>query len=1514
MKLICYCIFEQRRALSPLVDTSGHAIPLYGRRGSSPGSTATPALLSAFSPTPPTASRSPAIVDKNHPISPDSTRQPVRAKSPTVFQTQSKHRRRRSGDPKRSLSPRLGSPSSLELREFSGAPKVVTITPKNGYHLKRTSSTGTASPPPHRSSPVAPGRVAAIVSPKPRVSSGPARARSPPNPGSKGKARQSARALRFQDGDNEVECLANGDASSVRRVLRENEASRREREEWSDSSAGGPLSAWADRRRASKGRRASGDENAKPRRSSSHKQSSSGSHRGGCTSSAGETDVEPWHAVRSNQPDYSPPVPHSFAPFQGFARKLSLGRGHERSGNSIQALLGLGLGGLTGSKSATNLREQAAPPREPPRQRQRSASVSWVVNTHTHAHAHTPSTDSGHRYIGDRAIRHLVRSPSLDSLYQREQAANAPRVPSQYGEALLPSDQTALAASPRQVDRRQNAFVTLPPSLHHLLRAPSPTFLPQRAPPPIPFAAPYGSSLGAGAKRLPSSDSQSSHLVIAFGSSLSREADERDRRLTAPTAGAAADPASDKATSLTVPVGFYQGKPDGSGSASANWRERRAAALEGQNSGGQPMIGRRTSSLGLQSAGGKLLGPDGRSGINSVAWSSVGDLSASNVNRTAATAATAAPAGSLSYASHRSSPTPIDADPVRLLRKSSIEPVRSALAGAGSTQGHHKRGSSLSTVVPLSAAAAAINNSRGERTPPARSTQSSPAPSSVPIVLGAALTRDDTFGPHAPLELEPESVPIFPSRSTTTFATAHDEPFGPTASTVTARPSTETARPSLSLGASQRSGSSGETGSGGHVDDLGEDYSPSFSTLFFRPPPANPRIRGARHPALRLSDADAETSYRFSRSTFASDDGPLTHFSGSAGEDLRLGTVGGAGAVQMERGPSTDSQAAELQWQCQLAAEEDATFGPERMSAGGLEEITQASLDALFAQHGYTVGMDSEGDEDYLGEGEGEGGRWAEPSSTAHSTAYSVYETATDGDENTTGVVEGERGSSSDEPSPVLVQVARFEPLEPARPATLSVYSSSSHDQRGSSSTIARRPSLRPSRLPGEAESSIAGSSYVSEYHSAGATPTSSANASFELPPLSSVPMTAPVATQAWSFLDVDGEPQEVRFIVPEVVGRREARSAPAGGIGFAVTGEAPVRVEGEGSTLGLGVSSLPGSEREQVVSPVGSFLDWEDEDGSAAEASSGSPSRYQARKRERSSSRSPLTPPPVVLSPAPDEDKFADAQPSPQTVPDSPAFRSTFFDSDQDEDGRSGALFPYPDGRQPSSHLGVEGARQLVFPGPPRSPKSPRRPGQQRPVPNRASGLSVASSGSRALEGLDQFPRPPGEEQEREELEEERGAGGEDQDDGTATIVPTDEPGPARAKLDRRGSSASLTTQILLAAAPSPSGSSNGSDASGREEAAFSSGRVPFPRAAPAPAHARYPPRHDSLPPGRRGHAAQQPSAGSFLDFDEAEASSERAGEGEREVSARALGGRQSVGSFATFFSGGPGVDRGGK
>lgn len=188
-------------------------------------------------------------------------------------------------------------------------------------------------------------------------------------------------------------------------------------------------------------------------------------------------------------PDYSPPMPSSFEPFAQIGRKLSLGRIRERDA-AIQGVAseGHGLGFVHALKRVTS------------RSHVRSASATSTAEV-----TGAPGYPSTPRTVRGQAIRHMHRSSSVDSLYARTQAT-APAVPqlphitnsatlhslaaaveqvtTQYGEALtLPGDQPSQPAGEmrRPSVMAQNAFLSLPPHLHHLLRSPERTrYMPAR--------------------------------------------------------------------------------------------------------------------------------------------------------------------------------------------------------------------------------------------------------------------------------------------------------------------------------------------------------------------------------------------------------------------------------------------------------------------------------------------------------------------------------------------------------------------------------------------------------------------------------------------------------------------------------------------------------------------------------------------------------------------------------------------------------------------------------------------------------------------------------------------------------------------------------------------------------------------------------------------------------------------------------------------------------------------------
>ncbi|GAA6023642.1 hypothetical protein JCM11491_006183 [Sporobolomyces phaffii] len=224
------------------------------------------------------------------------------------------------------------------------------------------------------------------------------------------------------------------DHSSLLRVLRENEESRKEREGWSDSATkslgslqrlglGLGLEAVADLDRKHQQRRNGGRTRAD--RKKVRKQVELEKHRAADSGTDGEGGSG---QSRPRRPEASPPMPHSFEPFVHFGRRLSLSRTKSRPPVDV----------------------------EPPTS----------------------------RTVRGKPIRHLRTSPSVDSIFSR----TGPPAATEYGRAL--SENVPLGEQHRRPSlTSQNAFLSLPPHLHHLLRSPErESYAPSRSAPPVPLA------------------------------------------------------------------------------------------------------------------------------------------------------------------------------------------------------------------------------------------------------------------------------------------------------------------------------------------------------------------------------------------------------------------------------------------------------------------------------------------------------------------------------------------------------------------------------------------------------------------------------------------------------------------------------------------------------------------------------------------------------------------------------------------------------------------------------------------------------------------------------------------------------------------------------------------------------------------------------------------------------------------------------------------------------------------
>ncbi|GAA6027215.1 hypothetical protein JCM8097_002492 [Rhodosporidiobolus ruineniae] len=308
------------------------------------------------------------------------------------------------------------------------------------------------------------------------------------------------------------------DQSSVRRVMLEIEASRAERAAWSDSATkalGFGLSLrLADREREKRerdGARSAAAERRKAERKKVRQEVSRRKKRE--AAAAGESDAEGFATPRrqrssgnlavpgSYTPQPSPPMPTSFEPFAQLGRRLSFGRSKSRerrrpsdAGGTSDGV-GIGFVGALRRKASMTV-GGAAESRRPSGD---SATVAGSADG-----PHTPRMAT----VRGQPIRHLRRSNSVDSLYERQNFAPGPSgrtllyddggVATQFGEAIsLPQDEP----SPQKGEWRrpsvqtQNPFLTLPPHLHHLLRSPERNrFTPSRPAPPVPAGATGGTT------------------------------------------------------------------------------------------------------------------------------------------------------------------------------------------------------------------------------------------------------------------------------------------------------------------------------------------------------------------------------------------------------------------------------------------------------------------------------------------------------------------------------------------------------------------------------------------------------------------------------------------------------------------------------------------------------------------------------------------------------------------------------------------------------------------------------------------------------------------------------------------------------------------------------------------------------------------------------------------------------------------------------------------------------------
>ncbi|GAA6049138.1 hypothetical protein NBRC10513_003270 [Rhodotorula toruloides] len=277
------------------------------------------------------------------------------------------------------------------------------------------------------------------------------------------------------------------DDSSVRRVLREIDQSRAERAAWSDSAVR-RVGVRFHRRLAERDRSAArrdlvADQMRRERRR--HRDDvAARKRREAATGSEAEDTDRTMRRPRRAGPTHSPPIPSSFEPFTGIGRKLSLGRSRERRAS-------VGQGSASESGLAASIVGSIRRHRSVSRSKRRPSTVD------------TASTAQGDgapasRTVRGQPIRHLHQNASQDSLLIAAAPATPPSKPTadtritlQYGEAVSGPAESAQDTTPRRKPSlvTQNAFLSLPPHLHHLLRSPERSrFTPSRPVPPLPRA------------------------------------------------------------------------------------------------------------------------------------------------------------------------------------------------------------------------------------------------------------------------------------------------------------------------------------------------------------------------------------------------------------------------------------------------------------------------------------------------------------------------------------------------------------------------------------------------------------------------------------------------------------------------------------------------------------------------------------------------------------------------------------------------------------------------------------------------------------------------------------------------------------------------------------------------------------------------------------------------------------------------------------------------------------------
>ncbi|KWU43080.1 hypothetical protein RHOSPDRAFT_35339 [Rhodotorula sp. JG-1b] len=371
--------------------------------------------------------------------------------------------------------------------------------------------------------------------------------------------------------------------SSVRRVLRETEESQDERAAWSDSAVRG-VAYRLNSRLAERDRKRNRHRAAALRRREEAK-------RRAATALASESDDEadavPHSLLRSRDfrspiaptvsphpgrpgPEPSPPVPTSFQPFAWHARSQSQ---PHRASSQKRALLRKDVTG-----SLKRLARHGSSALRPSASRRGLGSADQT------------------RHVLGQPTRHLCRSASTDSFVHLDTTPNsssstldirASGSTERAGQAVT-APLTVGHSGRKPSVANQNAFISLPPHLHHLLRAPEPSIdAPLRR-------ASWGSSesgLSSLARRVvssPISDTSSveaARLALALADQLSSQYSP-SRMQTPAVSGQgfaqSADPNEDSDRRVSPRHPYAMASPSRTGQGSSN-RSKYSASSEAQS-------------------------------------------------------------------------------------------------------------------------------------------------------------------------------------------------------------------------------------------------------------------------------------------------------------------------------------------------------------------------------------------------------------------------------------------------------------------------------------------------------------------------------------------------------------------------------------------------------------------------------------------------------------------------------------------------------------------------------------------------------------------------------------------------------------------------------------------------------------------------------------------------------------------------------------------------------------------